>query len=278
MADKDNKNSAPGGAPPIDSEKKKELAEKSAKDKRKLAVIISCVAVVMLALIIIIIGAAAGKTGSDGQTVPEPSYFENTVPTADTAVQAADVSTTLLQTEAQSLTTTQSAATAAPTEAQTTAQPAVTDTAASYGETAEVTKDNTEAFTFEGLEPYTKTGDNILSDSKNNEFIKIVSEKYGIEPERLVAIYAVPDKGNNFVLEFSGKTDSEGSIIKSPDTLYRIHLVDLERNVKTATGKITGNKGVSYAEGLLTMHMIKDLIMPQHADYFTGVEAPDDAK
>lgn len=280
MADKDNKNTVPGGAPPMDSAKRKELAEKSAKDKRKLIVIIACVAVVMLALMIIIIGAVAGKTGASGQTQPEPSYFESVLPTADTTVQVS-ADTTLLQTAAQSPATTQPAATTAATEAQTAAQPAATAPAASHGETedtAEATEADTEAFTFEGLEPYTKTGDNILSDSKNNEFIKIVSEKYGIEPERLVAIYAVPDKGNNFVLEFSGKTDSEGNIIKSPDTLYRIHLVDLDRNVKTATGKITGNKGVSYAEGLLTMQMIKDLIMPQHADYFTGVKAPDEAK
>lgn len=271
MADTNNKNAAPGGAPPIDSAKKKELAEKSVKDKRNLVVIIACISVVMLALLFIIIGAVSGKSGADGQTQPEPSYFENTLPAADTTPQAKD-DNALMQTQAPA--TTQPAAAAVSTEAQTTAP---TETAVPEASSAEATEQTTEPFTIEGLEPLTKTGDNILSDSKNNEFIKIVSEKYGIEPEKLVAIYAVPDKGNNFVLEFSGETDSEGNIIKSPDTLYRIHLVDLKRSVKTATGKISGNKGVSYAEGLLTMRMIKGLIMPQHADYFTGVEAPDKA-
>lgn len=275
MADNKNKNAAPGGAPPIDPAKKQELAQKAAKDRKKLIIIIACIAVVSLALLIIIIGVLGGKSGADGETVPQPSYFESTAPAASPTLPADD-STTLLPTETQSLTTEQSEESAAPTEAPTTAQPAATTPAASSEEAqAAAGQQETEPFTIEELEPFTKTGDNILSDSKNNEFIKIVSEKYGVEPERLVAIYAVPDKGNNFVLEFSGETDSEGNIIKSPDTLYRIHLVDLKRDVKTATGKITGNKGVSFAEGILTMQMIKDIVMPQHADYFTGVEQPD---
>ena len=111
-----------------------------------------------------------------------------------------------------------------------------------------------------------------MSDNPDNEFIKIIVEKYGVDAKNLVAIYAVPDKGNNFVLEFNGKTDSNGSVIKSPDTLKRVHQIDKDRNVKTATGTITGNVGVNYAEGKLVFYLVTNVIMPQYPDYFTGVE------
>lgn len=137
--------------------------------------------------------------------------------------------------------------------------------------TARDTGSNTQP-TIEALPPLTKTGDNILSDNPDNEFIKIIVEKYGVDAKNLVAIYAVPDKGNNFVLEFNGKTDSNGSVIKSPDTLKRVHQIDKDRNVKTATGTITGNVSVSYAEGKLVFYLVTNVIMPQYPDYFTGVE------
>lgn len=126
--------------------------------------------------------------------------------------------------------------------------------------------------TIEGLPPLEKTGDNILSDSADNEFIKLVSEKYGVDSKNLVAIYAIPDKGNNFVLEFDGTTDASGNIVKSPDTLKRVHQVDKERNIVTATGSVSGNIGVSYAEGKFVFYIVTNLIMPQYPDYFTGVQ------
>ena len=59
-------------------------------------------------------------------------------------------------------------------------------------------------------EELTKNGDNILSDHHNNKYIKLVSEKFGVDKELLVAIYSTPDTGNNFVLEFDGKKDKDG--------------------------------------------------------------------
>ena len=60
-----------------------------------------------------------------------------------------------------------------------------------------------EDISVEGLEEFTKTGDNQISDSPDNEFIKLVVNEKGADSEKLVAIYAVPDLGNNFVLEFN---------------------------------------------------------------------------
>lgn len=121
-------------------------------------------------------------------------------------------------------------------------------------------------------EKLTKNGDNILSDHHNNKYIKLVSEKFGVDKELLVAIYSTPDTGNNFVLEFDGKRDKDGNVIKSPDTLTKVYQIDKNKNIVVATGKVKGNIGVSYAEGTLCFNMIKTIVMPQYPEYFTGVE------
>ncbi|MBS7360071.1 MAG: hypothetical protein KIG53_05650 [Oscillospiraceae bacterium] len=121
-------------------------------------------------------------------------------------------------------------------------------------------------------EQLSKNGDNLLSDSPNNKYIKAVNSKYKVDPEYLVAIYSSPDTGNNFVLQFKNRRDENGDIIKSPDTLEKVYKIDLDGKISVATGKATGNIGVSYAEGLLCFNMVNVLIMPQHPDYFTGVE------
>lgn len=123
----------------------------------------------------------------------------------------------------------------------------------------------------EGLEEFTKTGDNMISDSPKNEFIKLIVDTKGVDSEKLVAIYAVPDLGNNFVLEFSGKKDDNGNIVRSPKTLKRIYHISKERNITVATGKPTGNEGVDYGTSLMTYYLVTDVVMPEFPDYFTDV-------
>ncbi len=122
-----------------------------------------------------------------------------------------------------------------------------------------------------GLEEFTKTGDNQISDSPDNEFIKLVVDEKGANAERLVAIYAIPDLGNNFVLEFDNKRDDNGEIIRSPKTLKRIYHIDKERNITVATGKPTGNEGVDYGTSLMTYYLVTDVVMPEFPDYFADV-------
>ncbi len=128
-----------------------------------------------------------------------------------------------------------------------------------------------EDISVEGLEDFTKTGDNQISDSPDNEFIKLVVNEKGADAERLVAIYAVPDLGNNFVLEFDNKRDDNGNIIRSPKTLKRIYHINKERNITVATGKPTGNEGVDYGTSLMTYYLVTDVVMPEFPDYFTDV-------
>lgn len=123
----------------------------------------------------------------------------------------------------------------------------------------------------EGFEEFTKTGDNMISDSSDNEFIKLIVQEKDVDAEILVAIYAVPDLGNNFVLEFDNKRDSDGNIIRSPKTLKRIYHINKERNITVATGKPTGNEGVDYGTSLMTYYLVTDVVMPEFPDYFTDV-------
>lgn len=124
----------------------------------------------------------------------------------------------------------------------------------------------------EKYEQLSKNGDNILSDHYDNKFIKLISEKYNVDEDLLVAIYSEPDTGNNFVLEFNGEKDADGNIIKSPDTLEKVYQIDKAGSVKIATGRTDGNVGVSYAEGMFCFNMVKTLVMEQYPEYFTGLK------
>lgn len=143
------------------------------------------------------------------------------------------------------------------------------------GDEQNQTTQKTESEAYDPIKEYenlSKNGDNKLSDHHNNKYIKLISEKYNVDKDLLVAIYSEPDTGNNFVLEFSGKTNEDGNVIKSPDTLVKVYGIDKKKNVCIATGKATGNVGVSYAEGMLCFNMIKTIVMPQYPEYFSGVE------
>ena len=132
-------------------------------------------------------------------------------------------------------------------------------------------KNTTKNAAIENYEKLSKNGDNMLSDHYDNQYIKLVAGEYDVDTDLLVAIYSVPDTGNNFVLEFDGTKDASGNYVKSPDTLKTVYQIDLERNIKVATSSGVGNVGVSYAEGLFCFNTVKTLVMEQYPDYFTGI-------
>ena len=134
-----------------------------------------------------------------------------------------------------------------------------------------IIKDTTKHALIESYEALSVNGENMLSDHYDNEFIKLVTDKYGVDSDLLVAVYSVPDSGTNFVLQFDG-TKKRGEYVKSPETLEKVYQIDMARNIKVATGKVTGNEGVSYAESVMCVAMVKTIVMEQYPDYFTGLE------
>ncbi len=117
-----------------------------------------------------------------------------------------------------------------------------------------------------------KNGDNYLSDDQNNEFIKLISDKYGVNKSALVAIYSVPDTGTNYVLEFERKLLTYN---KSPDGLVKVYHIGVapEREISYTDGKLTGGNhyNCTSSEGVIVFSLVKSKVMPQYPTYFDGV-------
>ena len=117
-------------------------------------------------------------------------------------------------------------------------------------------------------------GQNYLSDSANNEFIKLISSKYGVDSKALVAIYSVPDSGTNYVLQFK-KSLIGSTYKKSPDNLERVYHIGVapERVISYTNGKLLlgDHSNCEAAEGVLVFNLVKTTVMEQYPDYFEGV-------
>lgn len=101
--------------------------------------------------------------------------------------------------------------------------------------------------------------------SESNKFIQIVHAEYKIDAKLLSAVYALPDTGQNYVLEWNGKTDSNGKIIRNADTLRRCFLIDVNGNISAiAATKSSERLNMSRAENKLAMEtLIKKVILPE---------------
>lgn len=119
-----------------------------------------------------------------------------------------------------------------------------------------------------------KNGENYLSDSATNEFIKLVSQKFNVDTKALVAIYSVPDSGTNYVLQFK-KSLIGSKYEKSPDNLERVYHIGAapEREISYTNGKLVlgDHYNCEAAEGVLVFNLVQTKVMEQYPDYFVGV-------
>lgn len=171
--------------------------------------------------------------------------------TADDATQTSAAP----ETTTQSNDTTLPAATAAPTQEKTTAPPAKESPA----------PETTAAFTMPE-----KTGDMYFTDDADNKFIQVVVQKYGSDPARLACIYVVPEGDSNHVFEFNGKTDQNGKLIRNKNTLKYVYTINATCTEITRAGGVTGNDGLSAAQGLVVMQLTKELILPEFEEELNG--------
>ncbi len=107
-----------------------------------------------------------------------------------------------------------------------------------------------------------KNGTMVTDKSADNKFIKLISEGRKIKSDMLVAVFAVPESGQNYVFEFTDSTK------RTADTLRRVYLID-------SSGKVTGvaaangseKENLSSAENWFCMNvLIKGVIFPAIAD------------
>ena len=114
----------------------------------------------------------------------------------------------------------------------------------------------------------------MLSDDPENEFIKLIADKYDLDPASLVAIYSVPDSGTNYVLEFkgSGILGNKPPYKKSADNLKKVYLIGKapERTISYTNGKLIAGDhyNCEAAEGVLVFNVVQTMVIEQHPDYF----------
>ncbi len=118
---------------------------------------------------------------------------------------------------------------------------------------------------------YTRTGIIAFSDSHDNKYIKLVSEKYGVSPLFLAAIYTIAYEGmqeeadGNMVLEFDKTENSRGELIRTKDTLKTIYLIDSDDGITRVSVDGTADD-YSFVERTKIIWSVKSLIMPKFQD------------
>ncbi len=119
-----------------------------------------------------------------------------------------------------------------------------------------------------------KNGENFLSDSANNEFIRLISQQFNVDAKALVAIYSEPDTGTNYVLQFK-KSLIGSRYEKSPDNLERVYHIGAapERKISYTNGKLVlgDHYNCDAGEGVLVFNLVQTKVMAQYPDYFEGV-------
>lgn len=107
-----------------------------------------------------------------------------------------------------------------------------------------------------------KNGTMVTDSASSNKFIQIVYKNRKISPDMLVAVFSVPESGQNYVFEYKTAESREA------DDIRRVYLIDSE-------GKITGvaaadgseKENVTSVENWFCMNvLIKEIIYPAIED------------
>lgn len=103
------------------------------------------------------------------------------------------------------------------------------------------------------------------SENPDNKYICAVADKYGVDKSRLIALIRTNAQNSGAtVLEFSGKTDSDGQLVKDGNELKAVYEVaDSDGTIRKATGKMSGNDGYNFAQSLAAFQLTKEFIIPQ---------------
>ncbi|MGN1161135.1 MAG: hypothetical protein ACI4SX_02700 [Candidatus Fimenecus sp.] len=103
------------------------------------------------------------------------------------------------------------------------------------------------------------------SENPNNRYICIVANQYGVDKSNLVALIRTQAQNPGAtVLEFSGKKDANGQLIKNKNELKSVFEInESDGTIRKATGKLSGNVGYNYAESLAAFELTKEFIVPQ---------------
>lgn len=109
-----------------------------------------------------------------------------------------------------------------------------------------------------------KNGTMVVDTSSDNKFVKEVNKSRKIGSDKLVAVYSVPESGQNYVFEFK---DAKG---RKVDDLRRVYLLDENCKITgVAASSSTEKEGISSVENWFCMNvLIKEMIFPAVAEQF----------
>ena len=93
-----------------------------------------------------------------------------------------------------------------------------------------------------------------FSDNPNNKYISKVVNKYGANPDNLIALIKVNATfPSGMVLEFSGKRDSNGELVMTyQELMYVYNIDDTKGTIVKASKNGVGNDGISVIESKIT--------------------------
>lgn len=104
-----------------------------------------------------------------------------------------------------------------------------------------------------------------FTDNPDNEYITVISEKYGVKKENLVALIKMNAEYPTITLfEFSGKKDKNGELIMTYDEfkfLYKIYQED-NRIIK-ASKNGWNNDGIGFIEAKVNVFLAKKFLIPE---------------
>ncbi len=115
-----------------------------------------------------------------------------------------------------------------------------------------------------------KKGDMIFTEDANDPFMQAIVQKYNVDPARLAGIYMSPASDSNYFWEFDGTTDANGKLVRNADTLKYVYTVTADRSKICRTGGLTGNDGLTAAQGYVVFETNKQLMVPKFEARLAG--------
>lgn len=217
--------------------------------------------VVIALFLVLLLTSGCAALPSSGVEQYEYNYRESSVADSEETSEALSESETQSEVESEEPSTTD--------ESNSTAAPETSSEKLSENQTEEShetqTRTNAETKQTEvdlNISMPEKNGTMVTDTAADNKFIEIVAEDKGIEKKLLVAVYAVPESGQNYVFEFYDEKSRDS------DDIRRVYLID-------ENGKITGvaaadsseRVGIGSMENWFSMNvLIKEVIYPAVKD------------
>lgn len=103
-----------------------------------------------------------------------------------------------------------------------------------------------------------KNGTMVTDSKASNKYIKIINKERKIDTSLLVAVYSVPESGQNYVFEFYNSEE------RTKDNIRRVYLINNKGKIESvAAADASEKENISSAENWFCMNvLIKEVIFP----------------